>query len=91
MNLKEPQNWAKDQDVVKISPIKVNEEDKYIFTLGKYNVSPVVFDSREEAEKFLQENFSLNNFELSVIGAMYSQLRDIILQEELNISKNKEK
>jgi uncharacterized protein YqfB (UPF0267 family) len=91
MNQQEALNWAKDQDIIKISPIKVNEEDKYIFTLGKYNVSPIVFDSREESEKFLQENFNLNNFELSVIGAMYSQLRDIILQEELKNSKNEEK
>lgn len=91
MEQQEAQNWAKNQDIVKISPIKVNEEDKYIFTLGKYNVSPIVFDSREEAEEFLQENFNLNNFELSIIGAMYSQLRDIILQKESNNSKNEEK
>lgn len=91
MEQQEALYWAKDQNIVKISPIKENEEDKYIFTLGKYNVSPIVFDSREEAEEFLQENFNLNNFELAVIGAMYSQLRDIILQEELNNSKNEEK
>lgn len=91
MEQQEAQNWAKDQDIIKINPIKVNEEDKYIFTLGKYNASPIVFDSREEAEKFLQENFKLNNLELTIIGAMYSQLRDIILQEELNNSKNEEK
>lgn len=91
MNQQEATNWAKDQSIVKINPIKVNEEDKYIFTLGKYNVSPIVFDSREEAEEFLQENFNLNNFELSIIGAMHSQLRDIILQEESNNSKNERK
>lgn len=91
MEQQEALDWAKDQDIVKINPIKVNEEDKYIFTLGKYNVSPVVFDSREEAEEFLQKNFALNNFELSVIGAMYSQLRDIILQEELSNSQKEEK
>ena len=91
MEQQEAANWAKNQEIVKINTIKVGEEDKYIFTLGKYNVSPVVFDSREEAKKFLQENFNLNNFELSIIGAMYSQLRDIILQEELNNSKNEEK
>lgn len=91
MDQQETVNWAKDQSVVKINAIKVNEEDKYIFTLGKYNVSPIVFDSREEAEKFLQENFNLNNLELTIIGAMCSQLRDLILQEELNNSKNEEK
>lgn len=83
--------WLEQQDVVQIRAIKVNEEDKFILTLGKYNVSPVTFDSREEAEDFLKEHFKFNNFELSIIGAMCSQLRDLEIQEELKNSKNGEK
>lgn len=83
--------WLEQQDVVQIRAIKVNEEDKFILTLGKYNVSPVTFDSREEAENFLKEHFKFNNFELSIIGAMCSQLRDLEIQEELKNSKNEEK
>lgn len=83
--------WLEQQDVVQIRAIKVNEEDKFILTLGKYNVSPVTFDSREEAENFLKEHFKFNNFELSIIGAMCSQLRDLEIQEELKNSKNGEK
>lgn len=83
--------WLEQQDVVQIRAIKVNEEDKFILTLGKYNVSPVTFDSQEEAENFLKEHFKFNNFELSIIGAMCSQLRDLEIQEELKNSKNGEK
>lgn len=80
--------WLEEQDVVRVSTIRKGEEDKFILTLGKYNVSPVLFDTREEAEDFLKEHFKFNNFELSIIGAMCSQLRDLEIQEELKNSKN---
>lgn len=83
--------WLEQQDVVQVRTIKQGEEDKFILTLGKYNVSPVLFDSQEEADNFLKENFKFNNFELSIIGAMCSQLRDLEIQEELKNSKNEEK
>lgn len=83
--------WLGQQNVVQVRAIKQGEEDKFILTLGKYNVSPVLFDSREEADNFLKENFKFNNFELSIIGAMCSQLRDLEIQEELKNSKNEEK
>lgn len=79
--------WLEQQDVVQVRPIKVNEEDKFILTLGTYNVSPVTFDSQKEAEDFLAEHFKFNNFELSIIGAMCQQLNELYNQQ----SKNKEK
>lgn len=84
-------DWLEKQDVVRVQTIKVGEDDKFILTLGKYNVSPVVFDSQKEAKDFLAEHFKFNNFELSIIGAMCSQLRDLEIQEELKNSKNEEK
>lgn len=83
--------WLGQQDVVQVRAIKQGEEDKFILALGKYNVSPVLFDSQEEADNFLKENFKFNNFELSIIGAMCAQLRDLEIQEELKNSKNEEK
>ena len=69
--------WLKQQTVVVIRTIKQDEEDKFILALGTYRVSPIVFDTREEAEQFLKENFKFNNFELSVIGAMCAQLNKL--------------
>lgn len=84
-------DWLEQQDVVQVRAIRVEEEDKFILALGKYNVSPIVFDTRKEAEDFLMKNFKFNNFELSIIGAMCSQLRDLEIQNELQNSKNEEK
>lgn len=85
------EDWLGKQDVVQVRAIKEGEDDKFILALGKYNVSPIVFDTQKEAEDFLMENFKFNNFELSIIGAMCSQLRDLEIQEELKNSKNEEK
>lgn len=85
------EDWLERQDVVQVRAIKKDEEDKFILTLGKYDVSPVLFDTQKEAEDFLTEHFKFNNFELSIIGAMCSQLRDLEIQYELQKSKNEEK
>lgn len=82
--------WLEEQNVVVVRPIKKGEEDKFILTLGEYNVSPTEFDTLEEAEKFLKDNFKFNNFELSIIGAMCSQLNKLEQREKEYYLKAKE-
>ena len=77
MEFQEALEWAIGQDVVKVTCIKEGEEDKFVFTVGQYSVSPLVFDSREEAEQYLKENFSLTNLDLSIICAMSQRLNEI--------------
>lgn len=77
MEFQEALEWAISQDVVKVNAVKSNEEDKFIFTVGEFVVAPLVFDSREEAEQYLKENFSLTNLDLSIIGAMCQKLNNL--------------
>lgn len=90
MNQQETVEWAYGQDVVKVSCIKQDEEDKFILTVGQYNVTPIVFDTQEEAETFLKTNFKLTNLDLCIIGAMCQRLNELSEQDKLN-SKNEEK
>ena len=76
------EDWLEKQDVVQIRTIKQEEEDKFILALGEYNVSPIEFNTYEEAEKFLKDNFKFNNFELSIIGAMCQKLNDLNKQSK---------
>ena len=39
-----------------INAIKVNDEDKYIITLGKYQACSIVFETEEEAEQWYYDN-----------------------------------
>lgn len=77
MEQQEALDWATRQDVVKVTCIKEGEDDKFIFTVGQYSVSPLVFDSQEEAEQYLKENFSFTNLDLSIIGAISQRLNEI--------------
>ena len=82
MNQQEALEWATEQSVVKVSAIKEGEDDKYTFTVGEYVVSPLVFDSQEEAMQYLEENFSLTNLDLSIIGAMCQKLNDLYKNQQ---------
>ena len=82
MNQQEAVEWATRQDVVKVRAIKENEDDKFTFVVGEYVVSPIVFDSQEEAEQYLKENFSLTNLDLSIIGAMCQKLNNLYKNQQ---------
>lgn len=82
MDKQEALEWATGQDVVKVRAFRENEEDKFTFVVGEYVVSPLVFDSYEEAEQYLKENFRLTNLDLSIIGAMCQKLNNISKQQQ---------
>ena len=81
MEQQEALKWATEQDVVKISCVKEGEDDKFIFTVGQYNVSPLVFDSQEEAEQYLENNFKFTNLDLAIIGAMCQRVNELYKQQ----------
>ena len=87
MKQQEALDWATRQDIVKVRAFKENEEDKFTFVVGEYVVSPLIFDSQEEAEQYLKDNFKLTNLDLSIIGAMCQKLNELNNQQ----IKNKEK
>ena len=87
MNQQEVVQWAESQDVVQVRAIRNGEEDKFVFTVGEYVVTPHVFDNQEEAIKYLDEHFKLTNMDLAIIGAMCQKLNEINEQQ----SKNKKK
>ena len=90
MDQQEAVKWAYGQDVVKVTCVKEGEEDKFILTVGQYSVTPIVFDTREQAETFLETKFKLTNFDLAIIGAMCQRINELSEQNKSN-SKNEEK
>lgn len=86
MDQQEAVQWAKGQDVVQVRAMRNGEEDKFVFAVGEYVVTPHVFDSQEEATKYLNEHFKLTNMDLAIIGAMCQKLNELN-----NQLKNEEK
>ena len=82
MEQQEALEWATRQDVVKVRTVKIGEEDKFTFVVGEYVVSPLLFDSQEEAEQYLEKNFNLTNLDLSIIGAMCQKLNNLYKQQQ---------
>lgn len=87
MNQQEAVKWAYAQDVVKVSCVKEGEGDKFILTVGQYNVTPIVFDTQEQAQTFLETKFKLTNFDLAIIGAIAQRLNEINNQQLKNEEK----
>lgn len=87
MNQQEAVKWAYAQDVVKVSCVKEGEEDKFILTVGQYNVTPIVFDTQEQAQTFLETKFKLTNFDLAIIGAMCQRVNELNNQQLKNEEK----
>lgn len=87
MEQQEALDWAKRQDVVKVRAFKEDEKDRFTFVVGEYVVSPLIFDSQEEAEQYLEKNFKLTNLDLSIIGAMCQKLNELNDQQLKNERK----
>lgn len=87
MDYKEAIKWANRQDVVQVRAVREDEQDKFTFTVGEYIVSPLMFDTQEQAESFLKLNFKLTNLDLSIIGAMCQKLNDLNKQQLKNETK----
>lgn len=90
MDQEEAVQWAEGQDVVQVRAMRRGEEDKFVFTVGEYLVTPHVFDTQEEAMKYLDENFKLTNMDLAIIGAMCQKLNEVSKSENSTF-KNEEK
>lgn len=90
MDQKEAVQWAEGQDVVQVRAMRRGEEDKFVFTVGEYVVTPHVFGTQEEAMNYLNEHFKLTNMDLAIIGGMCQRINELNELEKLN-SKNKEK
>ena len=87
MDQQEAVQWAEGQDVVQVRAMRRGEEDKFVFTVGEYVVTPHVFDTQEEAMEYLNENFKLTNMDLAIIGAMCQRLNEINNQQPKNKRK----
>ena len=81
MDQQEAVQWAEGQDVVQVRAMRKGEEDKFVFTVGEYVVTPHVFDTQEEAMNYLNEHFKLTNMDLAIIGAMCQKLNELNKQQ----------
>ena len=84
MNQQKAEQWAEGQNIVQVSAVRNGEEDKFIFTVGEYIVTPHMFHTQEEATNYLNDHFKLTNMDLAIIGAMCQKLNELNNQQLKN-------
>lgn len=70
----------------KVNAIKEGEDTKFIITLGEFSVNNEKFETQEDAERYIAENYNFTKLEEQVICA--TMLKIIEINNQL---KNKEK
>ena len=68
----------------RITPVKNEEEDVFIITIGNLRATNKIFKTQEEAEKFLEGHFTPE--ELEMIGALILSMIDLDKKLENGIS-----
>ena len=74
-------------DLLKIVAIKKDEEDKFIIVCGNQQAKLIEFETREDAEMYLEQNFSVDcDMLMTVIHVMF-EIHDKMKIEERDKEK----
>lgn len=63
--------------------IKVNEEEKFVIVCGKFRASRLEFDTREEAENYIEEQVDWDML-VTIIGQLCEHITEKKVNEMLN-------
>ena len=75
-------------ELLKVVAIKRNDEDKFIIVCGNQQAKLIEFETREDAEIYLKQNFNIDcDILMTVIHVMF-EIHDKMKEEE--IQKNEE-
>lgn len=77
-----------ENNILKVNAIKVNEDDKFIITIGNYIASSAKFDSREEAEEYIEA--VCNSDQQQLIASIATAAAEVVYNHMLNKNKEEE-
>lgn len=70
-------------ELLKVVAIKRNEEDKYIIVCGNQQAKLIEFETREDAEVYLEMNFKIDMDMLMTIIHVMFEIHDKMKEEEI--------
>lgn len=71
-----------ENSILKVNAIKVNEDDKFVITIGNYIASSVQFNSREEAEEYVEA--VCNTDQQQLIASIATAAAEVVCKHMLN-------
>ena len=70
-------------NLFRVEKIKVNEEEKFVIVCGKFRASRLEFDTREEAENYIEEQADWDML-VTIIGQLCEHITEKKVNEMLN-------
>lgn len=70
-------------ELLKVVAIKRNDEDKYIIVCGNQQAKLIEFDTRGEAETYIEQNFNVDCDMLMTIIHVMFEIHDKMKEEEI--------
>lgn len=70
-------------NLFRVEKTKVNEEEKFVIVCGKYRASSLEFDTREEAENYIEEQIDWDML-VTIIGQLCEHITAKKVNEILN-------
>lgn len=70
-------------NLFRVEKIKVNEEEKFVIVCGKFRASRLEFDTREEAENYIEEQVDWDML-VTIIGQLCEHITEKKVNEMLN-------
>ena len=78
-------------DLLKVVAIKKEEEDRFIIVCGNQQAKLIEFETREEAEMYLEQNFNVDcDILMTVIHVMFEIHEKMKEKNENKISDNRD-
>lgn len=70
-------------NLFRVEKIKVNEEEKFVIVCGRFRASRLEFDTREEAENYIEEQADWDML-VTIIGQLCEHITEKKINEMLN-------
>lgn len=70
-------------NLFRVEKTKVNEEEKFVIVCGKFRASRLEFDTREEAENYIEEQVDWDML-VTIMGQLCEHITEKKVNEMLN-------
>lgn len=70
-------------NLFRVEKIKVNEEEKFVIVCGKYRASKMEFETREDAENYIEKQMDWDML-VTIVGQLSEHIAEKKVNEMLN-------
>ena len=77
-------------NLFRVEKIKVNEEEKFVIVCGKYRASKIEFETREDAENYIEKQMDWDML-VTIVGQLSEYIAEKKVNEMSTLQKKKKR